>query len=494
MFYLSAAGALGLQRKIGIMRRLVTYLGVGVAAQIACIALGLWLHDRYILSAAMRQAEQNASTELAAESASLAAALRELDLARPNELRQAARQLQTADLAAGDGLLLVDADWTVRAAPDPATPQPIPSQIGPLPQREQNHPRLGEKVDWLPRAAAHLNPLVEPIEGEIVSGGHEYAGLAYRLARDDGYLIVYRPAERLTITPNQFADFLPLVGLMAFLWLSGLLSMCTFLSGKRLHDELFGELERSEERAMRREQALLRTRDAVIFGLAKLAESRDNETGEHVERISLYCQRLAAAMRRHSEYRDIITPAFIRLIEASSVLHDIGKVGIADAILHKPAALTSHERTEVQKHPVIGGDCLAEIERRLGASNFLQMAREIALFHHERWDGTGYPAGLKGEDIPLAARIVAIADNYDALVSRRPYKEPYTHETSTDLIRNGAGTQFDPKLVEIFLEIEGEFRDIARQYVAAARAASRNGRSAIGKTHEVVGPLAAAAT
>jgi putative two-component system response regulator len=155
------------------------------------------------------------------------------------------------------------------------------------------------------------------------------------------------------------------------------------------------------------------------------------------------------------------------------VLHDIGKVGITDAILHKPGALDSVERTEIQKHPVIGGDCLAEIERRLGASNFLQMAREIALFHHERWDGTGYPAGLKEEEIPLAARIVAIADNYDALVSRRPYKEPFSHETAVDLIRKGKGTQFDPRLVEVFLEIEAEFRDIARQYATAARLSLR---------------------
>lgn len=463
----------GLHRKIRSMRRLVTYLGVGVAAQIACIAIGLWMHDRYILSTVERAAEQNAATQLAAETAPLAADLRELDLLQPDGLHKAARLLQSTALADDDGLLIVDAEWHVRVSAG-----------------ADDRPGPGEIVAWTSRPQPTANPLNESIEGQLQIGDRHHTSLAYRLSRDDGYLLVYRPDQRLAIAPEQFAEALPLVGLMTFLWLSGLLSICTFLSGKRLHDELFGELERSEERAVRREQALLRTRDAVIFGLAKLAESRDHETGEHVERISLYCQRLAAAMRRRPEYRDIITPAFVRLIEASSVLHDIGKVGIADAILHKPAALTSHERTEVQKHPVIGGECLAEIERRLGASNFLQMAREIALFHHERWDGTGYPAGLKGEDIPLAARIVAIADNYDALVSRRPYKEPYTHETSTDLIRNGSGTQFDPRLVEIFLEIEGEFRDIARQYATAAKAAARNGRA--GKLHETVEPLAAA--
>lgn len=457
------------------MRRLVTYLGVGVAAQIACIALGLWMHDRYMLSAVYRAAEQNAATELAADAAPLAAALRELDLSQPDGLREADRRLRAAELADGDGAFVVDVDWTLR-----------------LPPATDPQPRPGEKIAWTARSFAHLNPSIEPIEGVFEIGDRQRAGVACPLAHNDGYLVVYRPAERLTLAPAQFAEFLPLVGLMTFLWLSGLLSICTFLSGKRLHDELFGELERSEERAVRREQALLRTRDAVIFGLAKLAESRDHETGEHVERISLYCQRLAAAMRRRPEYRDIVTPAFVRLIEASSVLHDIGKVGIADAILHKPAALTSHERTEVQKHPVIGGECLAEIERRLGASNFLQMAREIALFHHERWDGKGYPAGLKGEDIPLAARIVAIADNYDALVSRRPYKEPYTHETSIDLIRNGTGTQFDPKLVEIFLEIEGEFRDIARQYANAARSAARARREAADQRQEPIEPLVAA--
>jgi response regulator RpfG family c-di-GMP phosphodiesterase len=340
----------------------------------------------------------------------------------------------------------------------------------------------GESIAWT-ASPANPNPFADPIEGKFDTPTGSQLAVAYRLpekgnlgAGEQGggnKLVAYRSAEKVLIHPSDFKAAVPLVGLMTFLWLSGLLSMCTFMAAKRLHDELVGELDRSEDRALRREQALLRTRDAVIFGLAKLAESRDSDTGEHVERISLYCQRLSAALRRHAEYRDTITPSFVRLIEASSVLHDIGKVGIADAILHKPGPLTSTERTEVKKHAEIGGDCLAEIERRLGASNFLQMAREIALCHHERWDGDGYPRGLKGEEIPLAARIVAIADNYDALISRRPYKDAFPHEKVVAMIRNGAGTQFDAKLVDVFLEIEQEFREIAELYAAAGRQSLR---------------------
>lgn len=435
------------------MRRLITYLGAGVVAQVACVAVGLWIHDRFLVSAATRAAEQSAAAALAAAAETLAAASQNLDLSQAAVLAEFERRIQAAPLPTGAALLLVEPDWRVRASSAAAA---------------DHAPRIGDGIAWTVNSFASPNPFADPVEGTFDTGAGPQLGVAYRLPHDSGLLIVYRSADGIAMHPSEFAQSLPLVGLITFLWLSGLLSMCTFMAGKRLHDELVDELEESQDRARQREQALLRTRDAVIFGLAKLAESRDSDTGEHVERISLYCQRLSAAMRRRHEYRDIVTPAFIRLIETSSVLHDIGKVGIADAILHKPGPLTRDERHEVQKHAKIGSDCLAEIERRLGASNFLQMAREIARCHHERWDGTGYPNGLKGEQIPLAARIVAIADNYDALVSRRPYKEPFPHDKVVAMIRAGAGTQFDPELVEIFLEIEQEFREIARQYAVAA--------------------------
>ena len=443
------------------MRRLITYLGVGVVAQVACVAIGLWMHDRFLLSTASRAAEEKAAAGLAAAAEPLAAANRNLDLSRDPALAELNRQIAATPLPPDVGLLVVGGDWRVRLAFAPSGKAPLAP---------------GDAVAWTTQAFSNPNPFADPVEGTFETPQGSQLAVAYRLPGEAGLLVAFRAADQVLIRPAEFAATMPLVGLMTFLWLSGLLAMCTFMSGKRLSDELVGELDRSEDRALRREQALLRTRDAVIFGLAKLAESRDSDTGEHVERISLYCQRLSAALRRRNEYRDIITPAFVRLIEASSVLHDIGKVGVADAILHKPGPLTRTERVEVQKHAMIGGDCLAEIERRLGASNFLQMAREIALCHHERWDGTGYPAGLKGEEIPLAARIVAVADNYDALVTRRPYKEPFPHDDVVAMIRDGAGTQFDPKLVEVFLEIKEEFREIAEQYAAAARQSLRIAR------------------
>ena len=152
------------------------------------------------------------------------------------------------------------------------------------------------------------------------------------------------------------------------------------------------------------------------------------------------------------------------MLGISSVLHDIGKVGLEDTVLLKPGRLTDAERKQMQQHTLVAGDCLKEIELRLGASNFLQTAREIALHHHERWDGTGYPTGLAGEAIPLAARIVSIADVYDALRSKRVYKHSFPHEECVQAIRDGAGTQFDPELVEVFLEIETEFAAIARRF------------------------------
>jgi response regulator RpfG family c-di-GMP phosphodiesterase len=251
---------------------------------------------------------------------------------------------------------------------------------------------------------------------------------------------------------------------ITFVWVAGLQSAVAYLIFSRVQTEYCEQRKSAGHYSLQREKDLTRTQHAIIFGLAKLAESRDPETGQHLDRIAHYSTRLSIAMRRLPKYRDQITPAFIRLIGVSSALHDIGKVGVEDQILLKPGALDDDERLRMQLHTRLGSDCIQEIETQLGTLNFLQMAREIALYHHERWDGQGYPTGLAGEEIPLAARIVAIADVYDALSVRRVYKSAIPHEECVDIIRREAGKQFDPDLVEVFLSIADEFSVIARQF------------------------------
>lgn len=203
---------------------------------------------------------------------------------------------------------------------------------------------------------------------------------------------------------------------------------------------------------------ILKTKNAVIFGLAKLAESRDNDTGEHLDRIRIYVTILAREMAKtYPEFDE----SFIHDLGLASSLHDIGKVGIPDSILLKPGRLTPEERGIMEIHTLIGGECLDAIQARLGDNDFMSIARQIAYYHHERWDGTGYPHALKETEIPLAARIVAVADVYDALTSKRPYKRAMTHEESREIIIAGSGKHFDPEIVQAFLKHEWEFESIS---------------------------------
>lgn len=204
----------------------------------------------------------------------------------------------------------------------------------------------------------------------------------------------------------------------------------------------------------------LETRDVAIFALAKLAESRDPETGSHLERVRSYSRALAERLREHDVYSDQINYEFIKLIYLTSPLHDIGKVGIPDRILLKPGRLNDQEFEAMKLHTVVGAETLGALARQFPDASFLKMAHEIAMSHHERWDGTGYPHKLKGEDIPLAARIVAIADVYDALISKRVYKSAFSHTVARDMIVEEAGNHFDPKLVEIFAQYETDFEEI----------------------------------
>lgn len=209
----------------------------------------------------------------------------------------------------------------------------------------------------------------------------------------------------------------------------------------------------------------LEGREMMIFSLAKLAESRDDDTGEHLERMREYAKLIAAELTRVPKFADKIDGQFVQLIYLTSPLHDIGKVGIPDSILRKPGKLTPEEFEVMKEHTRIGGDTLKASAQAYSEASFLWMAYEIAIHHHERWDGTGYPNGLKGEQIPLAARVVSIADVYDALRSKRVYKPSFSHEKSMGIILEGRGSQFDPDIVDAFIKVEAQIREISEKYV-----------------------------
>lgn len=207
----------------------------------------------------------------------------------------------------------------------------------------------------------------------------------------------------------------------------------------------------------------LESRHVAIFGMAKLAESRDPETGEHLERMREYTRLLA---RRLADAGDIpeIDTEYIETIYLTSPLHDVGKVGMPDNILLKPARLNDEEFQVMKRHTIIGGETLASAASAYPEVEYLRMARDIALTHHERFDGKGYPSGLTGDEIPLAGRIVALADVFDALISRRVYKAAYSADIARSMIETERGKHFDPHVVDAFLALRPEFGEVMQSF------------------------------
>ena len=266
-----------------------------------------------------------------------------------------------------------------------------------------------------------------------------------------------------------FLLFIPLGSMIAFnsyrVFLSPASSMVVFVTTFAL---LALVRFRSEEMLDRqRERELTVARDCAMVGLASLAETRDSDTGFHILRTQRYLQALAQYLARQKKKGFQFQSKDIELLVKSAPLHDIGKVGVPDSILLKPGRLTPSEFEEMKKHTLYGAEALTKAELVSGIddnTSFLRMAREIALTHHEKWDGTGYPNGLAGEDIPSSGRLMALADVYDALTSERVYKKAMSHENAAIIIRDGSGTHFDPYVVAAFIALECEFRTIALGY------------------------------
>jgi putative two-component system response regulator len=214
-----------------------------------------------------------------------------------------------------------------------------------------------------------------------------------------------------------------------------------------------------------RTEQLGRMQDATILAMASLAETRDNETGNHIRRTQHYVAALARQLQNHPRFAAVLSDANIDLLFKSAPLHDIGKVGVPDRILLKPGKLDPDEFEAMKLHTVYGRDAIISVETHLGGSNgFLTFAREIAYSHQEKWDGSGYPQGLKGDDIPVSARLMAVADVYDALISKRVYKPAFSHEQAMDIMRKGRGSHFDPDVLDAFLSIEDRFCAITAQF------------------------------
>jgi putative two-component system response regulator len=222
--------------------------------------------------------------------------------------------------------------------------------------------------------------------------------------------------------------------------------------------------DRLEMLVKERTRELARTREVTVECLAALCECRRPEDGEHIKRTQNYIRILAREAGKHPRFAGHLNEDIVELLYLSVPLHDIGKTGVRDEILFKPGPLSDEQFAEMRRHTAYGYQALAKAEEKLGGNSFLCLAKDIAQSHHERWDGTGYPSGLKGDEIPLGARIMAIADVYDAIISRRVYKPPIPHEEAVEMIMKGKGGQFDPDLCDAFLNAADQFLEIALEF------------------------------
>lgn len=433
------------------IRQLVLLIGT----QVVCVAVGLWVCHGLATASLEEHVEGEVREELAAAARRLSAVIEQkpsCEIADQNTasdiLREACDSVRplgsdmSVALTAADGRVVGICgrqDGSSECALSKGDLVPWTARVGPA--EEDPDPRAG--VLNLPSGAQVAASF--PLEGGRTS------------------LLLFRPAAQIAVRAAALGEPLPAIGLLTLLWIGTMMSISFILLTNRRRSRHEQAPGRTGADDLRQSHTVIRTRNAIIFGLAKLAESRDRDTGDHLERLSIYTTILARAARQHPRYAKLISASFVRNIGLSAALHDIGKVGVEDGILLKPGPLTPEERGRMQAHTTIGGKCLREIEQRLGRSNFLQMAREIALAHHERWDGAGYPHGLVGAAIPLSARITAIADVYDALSSKRVYKNPIAHDVCVDQIRGNAGTQFDPGLTEVWLGVHEKFREVARR-------------------------------
>jgi len=309
-----------------------------------------------------------------------------------------------------------------------------------------------------------------PTTGTIEVDGRLYIAAGVCLPQLNAVLAVAQPEESVAVASSELVNPLLRAGLVLTLSVVGATALITTYLVSRFETTLTTVNASLEHEVQARTESLVRTRNAVVFGLAKLSESRDKDTAGHLERIRSYVTILASQMAKSNSEID---HNFVANLAIASALHDIGKVGVPDGVLLKVGRLTSSERRAMQMHTELGGECLAAIGRQLGEDDFLELGHEVALAHHEQWDGSGYPHGLQGKQIPLSARIVAVADVYDALTSDRPYRPALSHAEAREWIVSQYGTQFDPEVVEAFVARETDIARISQADALQRQASER---------------------
>ena len=239
----------------------------------------------------------------------------------------------------------------------------------------------------------------------------------------------------------------------------------TQLENKAAADFLLDQNHFLETEVAKRTRELSAIQDVTILTMASLAETRDSDTGNHIRRTQHYVKALAQRLKTHPRFASFLSDSTIELLFKSAPVHDIGKVGIPDRILLKPGRFTPGEFEIMKAHTTLGRDAIEHAEKQLGMEvEFLHLAKDIAYYHQEKWDGSGYPTGKRGDDIPISARLMAVADVYDALISRRVYKEGMSHEKALGIIVEGRGSHFDPDIVDAFVALQDEFRAVALRF------------------------------